>query len=217
MAIQAEPGLEIAATLYAPYVPKNRQRVVLLVNEQASLAARFARQGYMTLNAMPRGLPLPASHELAGDWKAATRAWVIGRNLAVLRATDILRAAEMLTFRSGVPAPEVVAAARGVDGFPLLLAAAARPIFARVWLDGTPYSFAQAMEAPLTRNLHAAVIPGFALKWDMEDLVKAISPRQVIWSDPTDWMGNVVPRLAGKLYRVMDEGDDRFVRALLAP
>ena len=217
MAIQTEPGLEIAATLYAPNAPKNHKRVVLLVNGQAAMAARFAREGYMTLNVMPRGLPMPATSKLAGDWLAATRSWLIGRNLPVLRATDILRAAEMVTFRSGVPAPEVLAAASGVDGFPLLLAAAARPGFARIWLDGTPYSFAQAMEAPLTRNLHAAVIPGFALKWDMQDLVKAIAPRQVIWSDPADWMGNVVPRLPGKLYRVFDEGDERFVKALLAP
>jgi hypothetical protein len=27
---------------------------------------------------------------------------------------------------------------------------------------------------------------------DLPDLVHAIAPRQVVWTDPTDWMGNVV-------------------------
>ncbi len=206
VAIQTEPGLEIAATLYTPPAPKGS---VLLVNMQARVAQRFARQGCATLNVIPRGLPMPDGPRLAGDWKAATRAWLIGGNLAIMRAADIQRASTLL------PSPRVVAAARGVDGFPLLLAAAARPGFARVWLDRTPYSFAQAMESPLTRNLHPAVIPGFALKWDMADLVNAIAPSEVVWSDPTDWMGNIVPRLPGKLYRVFDEGDDRFVEALI--
>ena len=32
------------------------------------------------------------------------------------------------------------------------------------------------------------------LSWDFEDLVKAIAPREVVWTDPADWMRNVVVR-----------------------
>jgi len=38
-----------------------------------------------------------------------------------------------------------------------------------------------------------SVIPGFALHWDLEDLTKAMRDRPVMWTDPTNWMGRVVP------------------------
>src|SRR5262249_11441618 len=75
----------------------------------------------------------------------------------------------------------------------------------------TPYSIRSALQTPIHRNLHDAVIPGFALHWDLEDVVKAIGPRQVLWSDPTDWMGVVRPNVPGAVYRTFDEGDERFL------
>jgi hypothetical protein len=67
---------------------------------------------------------------------------------------------------------------------------------------------------PRPPNHHDAVIPGFLLHWDLEDMVKAMGNRPVIWSDPTDWLGHVTPRVAGASYRVMDEGDGRFLKEL---
>jgi hypothetical protein len=39
-------------------------------------------------------------------------------------------------------------------------------------------------------------MPGFAVKWDLADLRALLPPQAVVWTDPTDWMGNVV-RLEG--------------------
>lgn len=75
---------------------------------------------------------------------------------------------------------------------PLLLAAAGNPRLQSLTLDRTPYSLRAAIDAPIHSNLHDAVIPGLALKWDLADLRALIAPRTVIWQDPTDWMGNVV-------------------------
>jgi hypothetical protein len=85
----------------------------------------------------------------------------------------------------------------------------------KIWLDRTPYSLRAALEVPIARDLHDAVIPGFALHWDLEDLVKAMAPRPVLWTDPTDWMRKVVPHLAGFLYRTFEEPDDRFLAELM--
>ncbi len=207
MAIETEPGLEITGTLYAPLAAASK-RPVLLVNWEEAMAGRLAAAGHTVLNLLPRGVPMPLTDRLAGDWKAATRAWVIGRNMAGMRAGDIRRAAGLL------PQGELVAAARGVEGFWLLMAAASDARFTRIWLDRTPHSLRAAIGEPVTRNLHAAVIPGFALKWDMEDMVRAVGARTVIWSDPVDWMGEIVPRLPGMLYRVQEERDERFIREL---
>ena len=72
-----------------------------------------------------------------------------------------------------------------------------------------------AFDEPLNRNLHMAVIPGFALHWDLGDLRTAMGERQVVWSDPTNWM-RVVQNLPGDFqYRYLSEGDDRFLSELL--
>ncbi len=209
LAIETEPGLEIAGTLYAPLAAASK-RPVLLVNGGAATARSLATAGHTVLDLLPRGVPMPStSDRLAGDWKAATRAWLIGRNMAGMRAGDIRRAAALL------PKGELVAAARGVEGYWLLMAAATDSRFTRIWLDRTPHSLRAAMGEAVTRNLYAAIIPGFALKWDTEDMVRALGTRTVIWSDPMDWMGEIVPRLPGKLYRSSGEGDARFIRELV--
>ena len=213
VAIEVEPGLEISGTLYIPNTAA-RTRRVLLVDEQAADAVPFLGAGCVVMTVMPRGVPMGDPGTLNGDWQANTRAWLIGRNLPAMRAGDIMGAADVLAALPGESAG-IVAAARGVEGVWLLMAAAVDPRFTRVWLDGTPHSLRSALEEPLARNLHAAVIPAFAVRWDLDDLVKAMSGREVVWSDPADWMGATVPRLPGKVYRTFEEGDGRFIGQLL--
>jgi hypothetical protein len=74
------------------------------------------------------------------------------------------------------------------------MAAAADARISRVELFRTPYSLRAAFDDPLNRGLHDAVVPGALLEWDFADLVHAIAPREVLWTDPTDWMRNVVVR-----------------------
>jgi hypothetical protein len=59
-------------------------------------------------------------------------------------------------------------------------------------LRRTPHCGRAAIDSPIHINLHDAVIPGFAVKWDLSDLRDLLRPRKVEWRDPTDWMGNVV-------------------------
>jgi hypothetical protein len=109
-----------------------------------------------------------------------------------MRAHDILRGVDLLCARGDVDAGSIRAAAQGVRGIWLLLAAAADPRIRKVWLDKTPTSLLEALENTLNTNLCDAVIHGFALHWDLEDLTKAMGDRPVIWTDPTNWMGRVV-------------------------
>lgn len=217
IAIETEPGLEIAGRLYSPNA-KGRKPAVLLIDSGEQSATRLAQAGQVVLSLQPRGWPAAtaASHRFAGDWVTNTRAWLIGRNLAGMRAGDVMRGVDLLVARPDVNAAAVTAAARNIPGVWLLMAAAIDPRISRVWVDRTPYSLAAAMENPLHRNLHDALIPGFALHWDLGDLVKAISPRRVIWTDPTDWMGTVVPNVAGSLYRAFEQPDDRFLDELIS-
>lgn len=215
LAVEVEPGLEISALLAIP-LTRGRKPAVLVVNGDAAAAAQIAKRGAVALCLEPR-----ADHSargvksLAGDWVTDTRAWLIGRNLPGMRAADIIRGVDLLASRPDVNAASISAAAQDVPGVWLLMAAALDPRIGKIWLNRTPYSLRASLDGPLHRNLHDALIPGFALKWDLADIRRALGSRTVIWTDPTGWMGTVVPNLDGCVYRTFEEPDDRFWNALL--
>ena len=212
--VETEPGLEIYATLLVPRAP-GRKPGVILVEDQASpskRASQLVTRGAVVLALTPRGLPRQNDHRpFSGDWLANTRAWLIGRNLPAMRAFDILRSLDWLAARPDVDPASIRAMARDVAGVWLLMAAALDSRLTRIWIDRTPHSLRAALERPLHENLHAAVIPGFCLKWDLDNLRQAISPRNVLWTDPTDWMEKVVPIAGDFRYRGFDEGDERIL------
>jgi hypothetical protein len=75
----------------------------------------------------------------------------------------------------------------------------------------------------MTVDLPDAVIPGFALHWDFEDLVKAMEPRHVFWTDPTNWMQHVISLgpsyhyryIPGDLTDELDAQDDAYIHEFL--
>jgi hypothetical protein len=90
----------------------------------------------------------------------------------------------------------------------------------KVWVDRTPYSLRIALEHSMNTELFDAVIPGFALHWDLNDLAKAMENRPVLWTDPTNWMGHAVPIGPTFRYRTIigdetdlhDEQDNAFIK-----
>lgn len=192
ISFETEPGLEIGGTLFAPSRTK-RGPAVLIVETRKEVperAVELANQGNTVLVLVPRGASVPEnSNRFSGDWLPNVRAWLIGRNLPAMRAHDILNGVRILAARDDVDPAQIRAEASGVAGIWLLMAAAVEPKIATLVLNRTPYSVRQAFENPLTRNLHSVIIPGFALRWDLNDLVSA---DRVSWTDPVDWLGHVV-------------------------
>jgi hypothetical protein len=72
------------------------------------------------------------------------------------------------------------------------MAAAIDTRISKVWLDRTPHSLRAALENSMNNGLFDAVIPSFALHWDLDDLAKALAKRPILWTDPTNWMGRPV-------------------------
>jgi hypothetical protein len=218
IAVETEPGLELDATVFAPRTAGRKPAVLIVETSGAAtaLGQRLARSGKVALALAPRNLPLNADRlRQHGDWLGATRAWLVGRNLPGMRAYDIRRGIDVLAARPDVDPSAIRAAARDVAGVWLLLAAAADSRIGGIWLDRTPHSLRAALENPVHRDLHDAVLPGFALRWDLQDIVKAIQPRHVIWTDPTDWVGNVRPLGAPFRYRPFEGPDSPYLEALL--
>jgi hypothetical protein len=192
---ESEPGIEIDARLYVPATSGRKQAVLLLAGRLSNLLAeRLAKMGKVVLTLEPRrSLKQDDRYPFVGDWLANSRADQIGLSLAALRAHDILRGVDLLSAREDVEAGSIRAAAEGVRGIWLLLAAAYDSRIRKIWLDKTPHSLIEALHNALNSGLPEVAIPGFALHWDLDDLVRAMGDRPVMWTDPTDWMGRVAP------------------------
>jgi len=227
----SEPGIWLNATLYLP-PGAGRKPAVLMVNgpdqwgmmSTSALAAEMAKQGRVVLFMQPRtSLLKDQAGPFTGDWTANLQANMIGHNLPALRAYDILRGVDLLSARADVDAHAIRAAARGVDGIWLLLATATDARIQKIWIDRTPYSLRAALNNTMTADLWDAVIPGFVLSWDLNDLVKAIAPRQVMWTDPTNWMRRLVPEgprfeyryVLGDTTDLASAQDEAYIRQLL--
>ena len=214
---ESEPGVEIGGKLYIPH-SSGRKPAVLLVADKtsnywipstASLAATISKTGRVVLELEPRDSPGEGERPFIGNWITNARADQIGRNLPAMRAHDILRGIDVLVARNDVDPSSIRAVARGVKGIWLLLAAAVDTRIGKVWLDRTPYSIRAALENSMNTDLFDAVIPGFALHWDLNDLANAMENRPVLWTDPTNWMGHAVPLGPPFRYRTIigDETD----------
>jgi dienelactone hydrolase len=219
MFLETEPGVELHATLLVPRGEGRKPGVLVVETDAATpskLATEAVRQGAVVLALAPRGLPRSDDRRpFGGDYAANTRAFLVGRNLPGMRAYDIRRGIDLLASRPEVDAGSLRAVARGEAGVWLLMAAAADPRIQHIWLDRTPYSLRAALDEPLNRNLHMAVIPGFCLKWDVADLVAAMEGRRVLWTDPTNWMHTVVPLKGNFRYRYLSQGNEPFLEELL--
>jgi cephalosporin-C deacetylase-like acetyl esterase len=220
---ESEPGVEIEAKVYVPSSPTGRKPAVLLVADKSSsywikstawIAERMAAAGRVVLELEPRNSPTGYDNRpFLGDWHTNARANQIGRNLPAMRAHDILRGVDVLAARSDVDPSSIRAAARGVKGIWVLLAAAVDTRIGKVWLDRTPFSLRAALENTMNTNLFDAVIPGFVLHWDLADLVKAMGERPVLWTDPTDWMQRVVDAGPQFKYRYVLGDDTDYINA----
>ncbi len=206
---ESSPGIWLNATLHIPSSPGKKPAVLLLkggntfgLMPTASMAEHMAKSGCVVLEMKPRRSQMEV-HEgpFAGDYVTDVQANLIGLNLPAMRAHDILRGVDLLAARSDVDPNSIRAAARGLSGIWLLLAAAADPRIGKVWIDRTPYSLRAALDHSMAADLWDAVIPGFALHWDLNDLVKAMGKRQVIWTDPTNWLRRVVDIGSSYQYR----------------
>ena len=227
---ESDPGIWLDATLYLP-LSGNRKPAVLMVKgpaffavtSQAAMVQKMVEQGQVVLEMQPRTMPVHENGPYTGDWEINARANLIGLNLPALRAHDILRGIDLLSARPDVDSESIRGMARGVEGVWLLLAAAADSRIKGIWLDRTPYSLRAALDNSVAANLWDAAIPGFVLHWDLDDLVKAMGSRRVLWTDPTNWIRTVV--FAGPSFRyryvlgdttdLANAQDDAYIRDLL--
>jgi dienelactone hydrolase len=228
---ESTPGIWLNATLRIPSSPGKKPAVLVLkagnsfgLMSTATMAEHMAKAGRVVLEMEPRRSQMEV-HEgpFAGDYVTDVQADLIGLNLPAMRAHDILRGVDLLAARPDVNPDSIRAAARGVSGIWLLLAATVDPRISKIWIDRTPSSLHSALDNTMAADLWDAVIPGFILHWDLNDLVKAMGQRQVMWTDPTNWLRKAVDVGRAYQYRYVlgdttdlaQAQDDAYIRELL--
>jgi hypothetical protein len=191
----ANPPLVQTTSVLPETAGATRKPAVVLVQrslEPGADARKLVDEGNVVVLVAPQGAGEDEGRGFAGNWLNNTRAWLVGRNLPAMQANAINQAIELALQRPDVDPERISARATGVAGIWLLLAAAVNPRIGKIVLDRTPYSLRAAIESPVQQDLHDAVIPGFALKWDLQDVRELVLPREVAWKNPTDWTGNIV-------------------------
>jgi cephalosporin-C deacetylase-like acetyl esterase len=205
--IAANPPLSKTSRVLAPARGGGRRPAVVLVQDSLEAGAdadALRAEGHVVALLKNSGSGDDQTRPFTGNWMNNTRAWLVGRNLPSIHAAEINAMVAELEKRDEVDAARISVRGRRVAGIAVLLAAAVNPRISSVVLVRTPHSVRAAIESPIHTNLHDAVIPGFALKWDLADLRALLGSRPVEWRDPTDWMGNVVQLGPGYVYTPSD-------------
>jgi cephalosporin-C deacetylase-like acetyl esterase len=209
--LAANPPLVQASAVLPTIAGATRKPAVVLVQrtlEPGGDARKLLADGNVVVLVAPQGSG-EGDGSLVGNWMSNTQAWLVGRNLPAMHASEINQAIEIALQRPDVDPERISARATGVAGIWLLLASAVNPRIGKIVLDRTPPSLWTAIESPVHRNLHDAVIPGFALKWDLGDIRELLLRREVVWKNPTDWLGNVVQVSGAFGYTSSDPNWDR--------
>jgi len=210
--MSANPPLVRSFTIL-PHTPGGARRPATVIVQDDLKPGKdvdtLLSEGNVVVLVAPSGRGQDTERQRSGNWMTNTRAWLVGRNLPAMHAAEINAAVAEAVRRPDVDASRITARASGVAGVALLLAAAVNDRIHSVSLERTPHSLRAAVDAPIHTNLHDAVIPGFALRWDLLDLRDLIRPRSLVWRDPTDWMGNVVALNGDYLYTPSDPNATR--------
>jgi dienelactone hydrolase len=205
--VARNPPVLRSVTMLPSAQGSEKHPAIVLVQETLTVgteAEKLAADGNVVAVVSLSGVNADPGRPVSGNWMNNTRAWLVGRNLPAIRAAEISAAVSDVAKRADVDPSRISARAIGIAGVPLLLAAATNPQIGSVLLERTPHSLRAAIDAPIHGNLHDAVIPGFAVKWDLADLRDLLRPRSVTWKDPTDWMGNIVPLEGSYTYSPSD-------------
>jgi len=141
----------------------------------------------------PRATPAWAeemkSPLLGNHYLLSLRARLVGRTVVGMRADDIIRAVDWLAARGDVKRDEIAAYGNGPHGVALLHAAALDPRIGRLVVENTLASYRLAVERPVHRNLPEVAAPGVLARYDIGDLLLAVSPRPVVFINPADSVG----------------------------
>lgn len=196
-------GIEIPGLILIPEAAGPKPGILVVDSRPKQVNAALggdledlAKSGYLVLAIQPRGFPEtgPAAGRtsLLGDYFLAARAYVIGKTLVGMTVEDIIHSVDYLVSRPDVDKDRILGFGQGTAGVALLHAAMLDGRIRHIALQQVLTIYRLAVDHPVHRNLYDVGIPGVLRKYDLDDLLLALSPREVEIINPVDGVGRPV-------------------------
>ena len=203
---ETEPGLVVPALLFLPE-GSGRRPGVIYVHGRGKAAAvgeieSLVRSGnaVLAIDATGIGETRMAGTSNGSDWpryfgdfESAMTLLLSGKTLVGLRARDITRGVDLLASRSEIDRERIYGAAVEGGGIALLHAAAIDNRIRKIALERTLVSYQSIVDHKIHRNVFEDVFPGVLKSYDLPDLARLVSPREVRIIDAVNPVGHRVP------------------------
>jgi hypothetical protein len=198
ISIPSDADMTLSGLVAIPNAPGAKAAVLVLAPRTSSISLdveAIAQSGRIALVLESR--PTPAGTESVkspylGIYNLLSlRAFLVGRTIIGLRTDDAIRAVDWLCARKDVKGPIAVTGA-GPLAMVALHAAVLDQRIGNATLWGLLTSYRMIVDQPLHRNVSEVVIPGVLRRYDVGDLLLAVSPRKISVLNPADALGSAV-------------------------
>jgi cephalosporin-C deacetylase-like acetyl esterase len=157
---------------------------------------RMAKSGWVTVALQPT--PSPPGTEglkspyLGGFNLLSLRAFLVGKTIVGMQIDDAIGAINSLAARADVDASRITIYGNGPFGIVALHTAVLDSRIRSVVVENTLASYRMVLDQPLHRDISEVMIPGVLRRYDVGNLLLAISPRPVTVINPQDATGAII-------------------------
>jgi len=178
----------------------NGRKPAILTLDSSEHAApeldRMTKSGWVVMSLQPTPAP-PGTEGLKSPYLGSfnllsLRAFLVGKTIVGLQIDDAIRAIDLLAARPDVDPSRITIYGNGPLGIVALHSAALDSRIRSVMVENTLASYRLVLDQPLHRNISEVMIPGVLRKYDVGNLVMAISPRPVTIINPQDATGAII-------------------------
>jgi cephalosporin-C deacetylase-like acetyl esterase len=213
--IRALTGASVVPASNRQKSGSERKPAVLMLDSPEHAAPeldRMTKSGRVVVALQPTPSP-PGTEGLKSPYLGSfnllsLRAFLVGKTIVGMQIDEAIRAVDSLIARADVDSSRITIYGHGPLGIVALHAAALDSRIGSVIIEDTLASYRMVLDQPLHRNISEVMIPGVLRKYDVGNLILAISPRRVTVVNPQDATGTVMSeeqfrRVVGQPVRVL--------------
>jgi hypothetical protein len=207
LTMESETGILLPALIYKPE-GNGPFPAVILANGRGKLAGndqakKLVAEGKLVLSIDLRGLgeTLPSTVNFGSDWgryfgdyESAMTAMLTGKALVIQRAEDLARAVDVLASRGDVDTGRIEIYATEKAAVPALYAAAFDKRVHRTTLEQVLTSYDAVIRGRIHRQQWENAVVGALRHYDLPDLVRWASPREVRIVSTVSPLGPIRPQ-----------------------
>jgi hypothetical protein len=159
---------------------------------------RLTKSGWVAIALQPTPSP-PGTEGLKSPYLGSfnllsLRAFLVGKTIIGMQIDEVIHALDSLAARADVDPARIAIYGNGPLGIVALHAAALDSRIRSIIIENTLASYRMVLDQPLHRNISEVMIPGVLRKYDVGNLVLAISPRPVTIINPQDATGAIMDK-----------------------